>query len=194
MLGDNPRRFSFALRFCIGTLEPISGLVQLERLDLYNCRNLTGTICCSGTTITKHHFCCPWASNPQPSSCPFCCWPWTPGLTACFLVLCSRSVLVVTFGCVSCRHRGLQKSQARLQGLRFSSKKPLAKGDWFANSGNQGRRREAPACNKISFFVSKHKHQRLSVANSPGSSFLRHISTSLGPSLGHFCFYLSRAN
>ena len=54
--GYNPRRFSFALRVGIGTLEPISGLVQLERLDLHNCRYLTGTICCSGTTSELTHW------------------------------------------------------------------------------------------------------------------------------------------
>ena len=52
LFGHNQRAISFALRFCIGTLEPISGLVQLEQLYLYDCRNLTGTICCSGTTTT----------------------------------------------------------------------------------------------------------------------------------------------
>ena len=56
LLGYNPRRFSFALRVGIGTLEPISGLVQLERLYLYNCQNLTGTICCSGTTSSRFHW------------------------------------------------------------------------------------------------------------------------------------------
>ena len=54
--GHNQRAISFALRFCIGTLEPISGLVQLEQLYLYDCRNLTGTICCSGTTSELTHW------------------------------------------------------------------------------------------------------------------------------------------
>ena len=44
LCGYNKRQFSFALRFCIGTLEPISGLVQLTKLDLYECRELTGTL------------------------------------------------------------------------------------------------------------------------------------------------------
>ena len=56
LCGYNKRDFSFALRFCIGTLEPISGLVQLEQLYLRYCRNLTGTICCSGTTSELTHW------------------------------------------------------------------------------------------------------------------------------------------
>ena len=44
LYGYNKRHFSFALRFCIGTLEPISGLVQLTKLALYDCRKLTGTL------------------------------------------------------------------------------------------------------------------------------------------------------
>ena len=44
LCGYNKRHFSFALRFCIGTLEPISGLLQLTKIGLYNCRELTGTL------------------------------------------------------------------------------------------------------------------------------------------------------
>ena len=44
LCGHNQRRFSFALHFCIGTLEPISGLLQLQELSLYNCQGLTGTV------------------------------------------------------------------------------------------------------------------------------------------------------
>ena len=44
LCGHNQRATSFALRFCIGTLEPISGLVQLTKLNLNNCRELTGTL------------------------------------------------------------------------------------------------------------------------------------------------------
>ena len=62
--GYKPRRFSFALRFCIGTLEPISGLVQLERLHLNDCENLTGTICCSGTTRELTHWLIPGTLAP----------------------------------------------------------------------------------------------------------------------------------
>ena len=44
LCGHNQRHFSFALRFCIGTLEPISGLLELKELNLFNCQGLTGTV------------------------------------------------------------------------------------------------------------------------------------------------------
>ena len=40
----------------IGTLDPISGLVQLKHLNLSNCQKLTGMICCSGTNRELTHW------------------------------------------------------------------------------------------------------------------------------------------
>ena len=58
--------------FLIGTLEPISGLVELKQLNLRTCQNLTGTICCLGTTSSRFHWlicrftCCLLYTSPSP--------------------------------------------------------------------------------------------------------------------------------
>ena len=42
--------------FPIGTLDPISGLVELKQLNLHMCRNLTGTFGCGETTRELIHW------------------------------------------------------------------------------------------------------------------------------------------
>ena len=54
LCGHNQRRFSFALRFCTGTLEPISSLVQLKELNVSYCRELTGTVLLYGNNQGAH--------------------------------------------------------------------------------------------------------------------------------------------
>ena len=41
--------------FPIGTLDPISGLVELKQLNLHMCDKLTGTFGCGGTTNAAFH-------------------------------------------------------------------------------------------------------------------------------------------
>ena len=43
-VGAQPARDFIGPPFPIGTLQPISGLIQLKSLDLRNCRKLTGTL------------------------------------------------------------------------------------------------------------------------------------------------------
>ena len=49
-VGAQPARDFIRSPFPIGTLDPISGLVELKQLDLFNCRNLTGAFGCGETT------------------------------------------------------------------------------------------------------------------------------------------------
>ena len=49
-VGAQPARDFIRSPFPIGTLDPISGLVELKQLNLFNCLNLTGTFGCGETT------------------------------------------------------------------------------------------------------------------------------------------------
>ena len=51
-----PARDFIRSPFAIGTLDPISGLVELKQLDLFNCQDLTGTFGCGGTARTRFHW------------------------------------------------------------------------------------------------------------------------------------------
>ena len=52
-MGAQPARDFIRSVFPIGTLDPISGLVQLTFLSVYKCQNLTGTFGCGETTSLR---------------------------------------------------------------------------------------------------------------------------------------------
>ena len=124
-----PARDFIRSPFPIGSLEPISGLVELKSLNLTGCRGLTGTCCCgvvgaqlprrSATFVVLGH---------RTHTCPNAhCLAglWAPGLIACFFF--SREYT----NCDPrwCFSQELRTSNEPGQTVRFTSKNPPAKGD-----------------------------------------------------------------